>query len=103
MDKNVKLPNREEMIRLFSGLGSNSDFQNSLRPFLLTQAGHTVDATGIASILIVAVMSYMSNNDETLRYFVNKRACEQIDILIDDKEVAKKAKQIFIEISLLCN
>lgn len=103
MDKNVTLPNREEMIGLLSRPGCNSDFQDSLRPFLLSMAGKTMDTNGIASMLVIAVMAYMSHTDETMRSYVNKRACEQIDILINDEEVANHAKQIFVEISMLCS
>lgn len=103
MDKNVKLPSRDEMIELLSGPSNNSDFQDNLRPFLMSMAGRTIDATGIASMLIVSVMAYMSHTDEMMRDYVNKRACEQIDILINDKEIADNAKRIFVEISILCN
>ena len=97
-DKAITLPNREEMLQRLLKVNNEGHLTEKFYPILLRDAGQQRVGAGVVMMLALAIHDYTEGMPPIMANAMYMKAPEFIDALIDDKEVAKNAKDFLQEV-----
>ena len=99
IEKIIKLPEREEMLKRLISVSDNDRMQERFYPILLKNAGEERVAMGVVMMFVLAIADYTDGMPAALSAVLMMYVPSFVDALIDDKEVAQDAKN-FLEKAL---
>jgi len=91
----IILPNKEEMLNRLIKANDNSHLQERFYPILLKSAGKELVAQDIVMVLTLAIYDYVEGMPTIMSNLMYMQADQFIDALVDDKKVAREAKDFF--------
>lgn len=96
-ERTVTLPARDEMLRRLVGVNNSSHAQQKLYPILLEGAGRKLVAQDVVMWMALAIHDYTEGLPPVMSNLLYAMVPHYVDALVDDKEVAAKAKEFLKE------
>lgn len=94
LDKMIRLPNREDMLKRLVKACALEHAQERLYPKLLAKADQEIVAVGVLMTLTLAIHDY-AGGDEVIMSTVYFFFEDFIDALVVDQDIAKAVKQAY--------
>lgn len=91
--KTTTLPARDEMLCRLVGVHDNAHFQEHFYPILLNKAGHELFPEGVGIMILLAIHDYTVGMPLAATPMMYGLAPQYIDALVNDKELATRAKR----------
>jgi hypothetical protein len=97
-DEKILLPNRKEMLQRLMNVNSSTHLLEDFYPTILKNAGQEKTVKDLIVIILTAIDIYSENLATIAKDFILEQLPRFVEVLIDDKELAQKAK-LYLQIS----
>jgi len=103
-DKRITLPDEDELLRRLEGVGLEGPYTKDLFPYIASNGGREMRAEGVPLMLVLSIHNYVEDLDVSpdlsntgQRVFHALLLPRLIDAIIDDEELAERAKKLYAE------